>query len=94
MDFKSFERLQNERKISSIIDIDIIDGAKQLITYAPIEELENMPELGWSAIVANDINNVFAPQRHLLLTLMSGVTTTVIIVSGIAIILLAKLPNL
>jgi hypothetical protein len=90
LDFQSFERLQNEKKISSTVDIDSIDGAKQLITYAPIEALENMPELGWSAIIANDINNVFAPQKHLLLTLILGVTTTVIIVSGIAIIFARK----
>jgi methyl-accepting chemotaxis protein len=84
-DFKSFDGMQGNRKISSIVDIDRIDGAHQLVTYAPIETTEDMPELGWSVIIANDTNNVFAPQRELLLALTLGVVLTAAIVSTIAI---------
>ena len=83
-DFKSFDRMQANKKISSVVDIDLIDGAKQLISYAPIETTENMPELAWSVIIANDTKNVFAPQRHLLLALTIGVGVTAVIVSAIA----------
>lgn len=83
-DFKSFERMQANRTISSVVDIDLIDGAQQLIAYAPIETTENMPELGWSVIIANDTQNVFAPQKHLLLALTIGVGFTAVIVSAIA----------
>ncbi|MCC3571057.1 MAG: methyl-accepting chemotaxis protein [Microcoleus sp. PH2017_40_RAT_O_B] len=89
-DFSVFAKMQANKKIDSAIDIDRIDGAKQLLTYAPIEALENMPELGWSVIIANDTKNVFAPQQELLYTLMSGVGFTAAVVSAIAIFLASR----
>ncbi|WP_293243339.1 MULTISPECIES: methyl-accepting chemotaxis protein [unclassified Microcoleus] len=82
--------MQANKEIDSAIDIDRIDGAKQLLTYAPIEALENMPRLGWSVIIANDTKNVFAPQQELLYTLMSGVGFTAALVSAIAIFLASR----
>ncbi|MEG4392438.1 methyl-accepting chemotaxis protein [Microcoleus sp. BROC3] len=89
-DFAVFAKMQANRKINSAIDIDRIDGAKQLITYAPIETLKNMPELGWSVIIANDTKNVFAPQKQLLYALIAGVGMTAAIVSAIAIFLASR----
>ncbi len=89
-DFTIFTKMQANRKINSAIDIDRIDGAKQLITYAPIETLKNMPELGWSVIIANDTKNVFAPQKQLLSALIAGVGMTAAIVSAIAIFLASR----
>jgi methyl-accepting chemotaxis protein len=89
-DFSVFAKMQANKKIDSAIDIDRIDGAKQLLTYAPIKALENMPELGWSVIIANDTKNVFAPQQELLYTLMSGVGFTAAVVSAIAIFLASR----
>jgi methyl-accepting chemotaxis protein len=89
-DFQSFDGMQANKKISSVVDIDRIDGAKQLITYAPIETTENMPELGWSVIIANDTQNVFAPQRELLLALTLGVVLTAVITSAIATFLASR----
>ena len=86
-DFTIFAKMQANRKINSAVDIDRIDGAKQLITYAPIETLKNLPELGWSVIIANDTKNVFAPQKELLYTLIAGVGMTAAVVSAIAIFL-------
>ena len=86
-DFTVFAKMQANRKINSAVDIDRIDGAKQLITYAPIETLKNLPELGWSVIIANDTKNVFAPQKELLYTLIAGVGMTAAVVSAIAIFL-------
>ncbi|WP_293190200.1 methyl-accepting chemotaxis protein [Microcoleus sp. PH2017_33_LGB_O_A] len=89
-DFSVFAKMQANKKIDSAIDIDRIDGAKQLLTYAPIEALENMPELGWSVIIANDTKDVFAPQQELLYTLISGVGCTAAVVSAIAIFLASR----
>ena len=86
-DFTVFAKMQANRKINSAVDIDRIDGAKQLITYAPIETLKNLPELGWSVIIANDTKNVFAPQKELLYALIAGVGMTAAVVSAIAIFL-------
>ena len=89
-DFTIFAKMQANRKIHSAIDIDRIDGAKQLITYAPIETLKNMPELGWSVIIANDTKNLFAPQKELLYALIAGVGMTAAIVSVIATFLASR----
>ncbi len=86
-DFTVFTKMQADKKINSAIDIDRIDGAKQLISYAPIETLKNMPDLGWSVIIANDTKYVFAPQEDLLYALMAGVGMTAAVVSAIAIFL-------
>ena len=86
-DFTVFAKMQANRKINSAVDIDRIDGAKQLITYAPIETLKNLPELGWSVIIANDTKNIFAPQTELLYALIAGVGMTAAVVSAIAIFL-------
>ncbi|MBE9184059.1 methyl-accepting chemotaxis protein [Microcoleus sp. LEGE 07076] len=83
-DFSVFAKLQAQKKINSVIDIDRIDGAKQLITYAPIETSKNLPALGWSVIIANDTKDVFAPQKDLLYALMTGVGITAAVVSAIA----------
>ncbi|WP_445310859.1 methyl-accepting chemotaxis protein [Microcoleus vaginatus] len=84
-DFTIFAKMQANRKIHSVIDIDRIDGAKQLITYAPIETLKDMPELGGSVIIANDTKNLFSPQKELLSALIAGVGMTAAIVSATAI---------
>ena len=89
-DFTVFAKMQANRKINSAVDIDRIDGAKQLITYAPIETLKNLPELGWSVIIANDTKNVFAPQTELLYALIAGVGMTAAVVSAIAIFLASR----
>jgi methyl-accepting chemotaxis protein len=83
-DFKSFDRIQSNRKISSVIDTDHLDGAQQLVTYAAIQQVPNIPDLGWSVIIANDTKDVFAPQRQLLVTLILGVGVTAVIASAIA----------
>ncbi len=89
-DFKSFDRIQTNIKISSVIDTDHLDGAQQLVTYAAIQEVENMPYLGWSVIIANDTKDVFAPQRQLLVTLILGVGVTAVIASAIATFLASR----
>ena len=89
-DFSFFARMQVNRKIDSAIDIDRMTEAKQLITYAPIETAKDLPELGWSVIIANDTKNVFAPQQELLYALMAGVGLTAAVVSAIATFLASR----
>ncbi|MFM9268017.1 methyl-accepting chemotaxis protein [Tychonema sp. BBK16] len=89
-DFRSFDAMHANRQISSVVDIDRIDEAKQLITYAPIETTGNMPKSGWSVIIANDTKDVFAPQRQLLVTLILGVGVTAVIASAIATFLASR----
>ena len=88
-EFNVFAKLQADKKINSLIAIQRINNSKQLITYAPIET-KNIPELGWSVIIANDTNNVFAPQKELLSALIAGVGMTAAVVSAIAIYLASR----
>ncbi|MGL5059122.1 MAG: methyl-accepting chemotaxis protein [Waterburya sp.] len=84
-DFDVFLTMQANNKISTIVDTHRLDGAEELITYTPIETLENLPELGWSVLITNSTQQVFAPQQDLLLTLILGVVATAGVVSAIAI---------
>jgi methyl-accepting chemotaxis protein len=88
--FPVFARMQAGRKISSSLDIHRFEGTEELVTYAPVETLENMSELGWSALTSNSTKNVFAPQRKLLLALTAGVLATAVTVSAIAMFLARK----
>ncbi len=83
-DFAFFAKMQELKKINSVIDIDHIHKVKQLFTYAPIETSENLPKLNWSVVIANDTKYVFAPQKRLLFALMAGVGLTAAVVSAIA----------
>jgi methyl-accepting chemotaxis protein len=83
-DYSIFARMQSENKINSVIDVDRIHGRDQLLTYAPIATAKNIPELGWSVLIANDTNNIFEPQKKLLFALMVGVGVTAVVVSSIA----------
>jgi Methyl-accepting chemotaxis protein (MCP) signalling domain/Cache domain len=83
--FTDFAKMQAERKIGTIVDTHLFDGAEELVTYTPIESSENLPELGWSAIVSNHTQTVFSPQKELLFALLVGVVATAAAVSTIAI---------
>ncbi|XZN96622.1 MAG: methyl-accepting chemotaxis protein [Microcoleus sp.] len=85
-DYSVFATMQAANKINSLIDIDKIRGGQQLLTYAPIEieKSTNMPKLGWSVLIANDTDNVFAPQKQLLFALIGGVGLTAAVVSAMA----------
>ncbi|MCU0544593.1 MAG: methyl-accepting chemotaxis protein [Oscillatoriaceae cyanobacterium Prado104] len=85
--FTNFAKMQADKKISTIVDIHQFEGSEELVTYAPIEALENLPELGWSTLITNATQNVFAPEKELLFALLLGVLVTAIAVSAIAIFL-------
>lgn len=89
-DFTFFTKMQELKKINSVIDIDNIHESEQLLTYAPIEIEEDMPKLNWSVVIANDTKDVFAPQKRLLFALMIGVAATAAIVSAIATFLASR----
>lgn len=89
-DYSVFARMQGENKINSVIDVDEIHGRYQLLTYAPIETAKNLPELGWSVLIANDTNKIFEPQKRLLFALMVGVGVTAVIASAIAAFLASR----
>lgn len=88
-DFAILPQLQAANKVDTAIGIDKMDGAEQLITYAPFEKLESLPQLNWSVVIARDTKDVFAAQKQLLWTLFFGTGVTALVGSGLA-VLLAK----
>lgn len=93
-DFAILPQLQAENKADTAIDVDKMDGAEQLITYAPFDKLEGLPQLNWSVVIARDTKDVFATQRQLLWTLLCGTGLTALVGSGLAVLLANRMTKL
>ena len=51
-DFKKFATLQKNNQVASAVDIDQIDNQQQLISYAPVTQVQGMPNFNWSVLLA------------------------------------------
>lgn len=89
-DFSVFAQMQAANKLDTTVAVDRIDKAEQIITYAPFEKLEGLPQLNWSVILAQNTEEAFATQRQMLWTLMLGTGVTALIGSGIAVLLASR----
>ncbi len=85
-DFASFAKLQGNNKVASAVNIDQIDKNKQLISYAPVPQIQGMPNLNWSVVLAQDTADVYAGEGQLLLNLILGTGVTALIASGLAVL--------
>ncbi|WP_019500045.1 methyl-accepting chemotaxis protein [Pseudanabaena sp. PCC 6802] len=83
-DFAGLSTLQSQSKAGSLITVDKLDNAKQLIAYAPTVKLPGAPGLNWGTLIATDTDVAFAPQRQLLTTLLLGTGLTALVVAAIA----------
>lgn len=83
-DFPGLDRLMAAGKTDDAILTDQIDGARQLVAYAPLPELKGVPKLGWSSLIATDTSVAFASQRQLLLALALGTGVTTVLVALVA----------
>ncbi len=87
VDFPGLDLFLTNKKVGNLVTVDKIDGAEQLVAYAPVVKLPGAPELGWGSIVAVDTNIAFAPQRQLLQTLLVGTGIATLLVAAIAVYL-------
>jgi hypothetical protein len=85
-DFAVLSQMQTANSVHSAVGVDKIDGAEQLLTYAPFEKLEGLPQLNWSVIIARDSKDVFATQRELLWTIIFGTGVTALVGTGLAVL--------
>jgi methyl-accepting chemotaxis protein PixJ len=83
-DFPGLNQLVLQKKAGNAILTDKIDGARQVVAYAPLEALEGVPDLGWSSLMATDTAIAFAPQRALLTTLATGTGVVALLVGALA----------
>lgn len=93
-DFSTFAQMQAANKVDSAVVIDQIDKAEQLITYAPFKNLEGLPQLNWSAIIAQNTTEAFATQKQVLWTLMLGTGVTALLASLLAVLFANRATNL
>jgi methyl-accepting chemotaxis protein PixJ len=64
-------------------------GAKNLIAYAPLSKMANLPDLKWDAIIDVDKDIVFKPERDLALLIVLGSLSAAVAVAVLA----ARLAN-
>jgi hypothetical protein len=83
-DFPNLSLKDAANKTQTVMSVDRMDGAKQLVTYMPLGTLEGLPNLNWDMVLATDANNVFSVQRLLFLTLILGIGMTGAVVGGLA----------
>lgn len=89
-DLASFAKMQAEKKVATDINVDRIDNAEQLISYSPVPQMEGMPELDWSVVLAEDTKSVFAGQQQLINNLLVGTGITLLVAGGLAVLFASR----
>lgn len=85
-DFASFAQMQADKKVASAVNNDSFDKAKQLISYAPVSQIQGMPNLNWSVVLAENTATLYAGEGRLLLNLLLGTGVTALLASGLAVV--------
>ncbi|WP_404790354.1 methyl-accepting chemotaxis protein [Altericista sp. CCNU0014] len=83
-DFKALAQRLESRKTGVEYGIDGMSKSDQLIAYAPLQKLNQMPDLKWDAILAVDKDIAFKSSRDLALFLTLGTLGTAAAVAAIA----------
>lgn len=82
----NFAQIRASKKVTTSVTVDENDKSRnrQLISFAPVRQIQGMPELNWSVLLAEDTSIVFAAQQRLLLSLLLGTGATVLAVGLLA----------
>ncbi len=88
-DFPKLASAISSKTAATVLDIDRSNGKEQLITYEPLPNYRDMPNLNMGVIIAVDTSFAFKPQRDLLFTIATGTGITALLVGFLA-TLLAK----
>ncbi|MEA5485501.1 MULTISPECIES: methyl-accepting chemotaxis protein [Pseudanabaena] len=88
-DVPSLSSLIKNRELGSIDSIDLFSNNQQLVGYAPLPQLEGLPDLQWDAVVAIDSDIALQPVQQLLLILV-GATGVVAILAAVLAITIAQ----
>lgn len=82
--FPAFTNLAQADRAETVRSKSAIDNQDYLLGYAPLKQTEQLPNLDWSVLVAEDGSIASAAQRQLLLALVLGLGLTAAIVSALA----------
>ncbi|GBO55444.1 CheD protein [Pseudanabaena sp. lw0831] len=72
---------------TSITVVSFVGGKEQLLTYVPLPNFQDMPNLNFGIIMALNTDVAFKPQRDLLITLATGTGITTLLVALLAAII-------
>ena len=64
-----------------------LTAARQLVAFSPSQPLEGLPNPEWTAVISNDLSDLLAPQRRLLIAISLGTLISAIAASGLAIVI-------
>jgi methyl-accepting chemotaxis protein len=83
--FPVFTQMQAANKPAAAVAVDQAEGegGEELVSFAPVQQLEGMPQLNWS-VLNEGTDIVFAAERRLLLTLLVETGLTALLVAAIA----------
>lgn len=79
--FPEYQQLKERDRPETILT------SKQLLVYNPVQEIENLPPLNWDVLAAIDQETVLAPQRQMVLLLVSGTLVAMVLAAAIAALL-------
>ncbi|QDL10496.1 chemotaxis protein [Brasilonema octagenarum UFV-E1] len=79
----NLKQLYTEKKIKTQIFFDKKNNVEKLVTNAPLQKVEGLPDLNWTLILSQDTATAFATERQLLLTL-AGTLLMALLVGAIA----------
>ncbi|MBW4694401.1 MAG: HAMP domain-containing protein [Lyngbya sp. HA4199-MV5] len=88
--FPGVGRLRTTQETGSLFAVNPGTQAQQFITYVPPTQLEGLPPLNWSVVLATDPEVAFAAQKQQLRILLMGLGLTVTIVSVVSIYLVNR----
>jgi len=86
-DFDSYQKLKNTQQPTTIIDINKVDGKRQLASYLAIAATPELPDLGLTILIAKDTADVFATEQGLRVVIALGVLATSSVTLGLSILL-------
>lgn len=82
--FANIEQLLTKQNIDTIVTNNLNTNTKQLVALAPPDNLQNLPELDWQAIIATNKDIVFSSQRQLQNIFVLGTGFAALVVGAIA----------
>ncbi|MBE9179891.1 HAMP domain-containing protein [Oculatella sp. LEGE 06141] len=81
--FPKYAELSKSGVAATTTDVSLADGQKYLLTYAPVSQVEGL-SYDWGVLLYEPTATAFAPQRTLVLTLLSGTLITAVLVAIVA----------
>ncbi|MBW4499467.1 MAG: GAF domain-containing protein [Scytonema hyalinum WJT4-NPBG1] len=85
-----WKEIQAKKQITTQILFNKKDNAEKLVTYAPWQKVEGLPDLKWTLLLSLDTATAFATQQELLLALQIGTLITALLVGSIATIIVTR----